>query len=128
MSQLSKTAGKLWASIACEVSEDVILSELSAFVSLIKAQASLDLFVKKRFEENTDTFNAVSADYAELTICAQKTLTQSKNRDTQLTPRKYATVISEVLKIMQDVTEIAVKWNWIDFEDNTRFGSFLEEK
>lgn len=124
MSQLSKTAGKLWAAMACEVSEDVILSEFAAFAGIIKAQMNLEIHKRKLSGENADSYADLSADYADLCRHAQKVIAISRRRDTQVAALNYASNISDVLSTLQDVTLIAVRWGLIDFEDSTRFGSY----
>lgn len=125
MSQFSKTSGKLWAAMAGEVSEDVILSEYSAFVSLVIAQAESAVFENKRYSDN---ISYLKSDILQLRECAKQGIKLSNMRDTTATPVKYARIMSSVMEYLQQVLIIAVKWNFIEFEDNTRFGSYRGEK
>lgn len=125
MSQLSKTAGKLWAAMAGEVSEDVILSEYSAFVSLVIAQAESAIFENKRYSDN---INDLKSDTSLLRECAKNGIKLSNMRDTTATPVKYARIMSSVMEYLQQVFIIAVKWGFVEFEDSTRFGSYRGEK
>lgn len=125
MSQLSKTTGKLWATMAGEVSEDVILSEFSSFVGLVLAQAKYLLFENKRY---IDKRQELETDCKELSKYALRGIALSRDRDITVTSVKYPRIVSEILQLTQDVLSIAVKWELIEFEDSTRFGSYRGEK
>lgn len=125
MSQLSKTAGKLWAAMAGEVSEDVILSEYTAFSGLVLSQAEFLIFENKRY---SDKVEELKSDIVKLKEYAQNGVRLSRERDTTATPVKYARIMSSVLENVQNVIRIAVKWDLIEFEDSTRFGSYRGEK
>lgn len=124
MSQLSKTAGKLWAIIACEVSENAIISEYAAFVSLILAQAGKDLVEKRRYPADTDNYSALQRDYDILRKSASDGRSVSLVRDMTISAINYSKNMTRILELFQTVTEIAVKWYYLDFEDATRFSSY----
>lgn len=125
MSQLSKTAGRLWATMAGEVDEHVILSEFAAFSGLILAQAESLIFEKNRF---ADKINELTKDRDELKKLAQKAIQLSQRRDSTVSAVKYPTIISSVLENLQNVLVIAVRWNLVEFDESTRFSSYLEDK
>lgn len=125
MSQLSKTTGKLWAAMAGEVSEDVILSEFASYSGLVLAQANYLIFEQKRF---VDKKSELESDIKKLEKYAQDGIALSRQRDVTMTSLKYARIMSDVLKLVQDILTIAVKWDLIEFEDSTRFGSYKGEK
>lgn len=125
MSQLSKTTGKLWAAMAGEVSEDVILSEFASYSGLVLAQANYLIFEQKRF---VDKKSELESDIKKLEKYALEGINLSRQRDVTMTSLKYARIMSDVLKLVQDILTIAVKWDLIEFEDSTRFGSYKGEK
>lgn len=128
MSQLSKTAGSLWASMTNEVSEDVMISKISFFNALILGQMKQILNDKKRVAENTDKYYELSRDSGILQESANKINTISMRRDRDVSMKNYASHMSSLLTELTKITEIAVVHGLIDFEDNTRFGGYLEEK
>lgn len=128
MSQLSKTAGSLLAVMTNEVSEDVLISKMSIFIALIRGQANKKIVECKRANANTDKLSDYESAYSRLGKSAESVQRVSKLRDRSIASTNYATHMSTMLNELSNVVEIAVQFDWIDFEDNTRFGGYLEEK
>lgn len=128
MSQLSKTAGSLLAVMTNEVSEDVLISKMSIFISLIRGQANKKIVECKRSNTNADKLPDYEKAYEKLGKSADSVQRVSKLRDRSIASMNYAAHMSTMLYELSSVLEIAVQFDWIDFEDNTRFGGYLEEK
>lgn len=128
MSQLSKTAGSLLAVMTNEVSEDVLISKMSIFISLIRGQANKKIVECRRTNTNADRLPDYVMAYEKLGKSADSVQRVSKLRDRSIASTNYAAHMSTMLYELSSVLEIAVQFDWIDFEDNTRFGGYLEEK
>ena len=101
--------------------EDSLINETALFGTLIKSQLCQIIKDGKRFSDRSEE---LKSSYAKLQTLLNSAQNLSIKRDPYVTKPSYAKIVTAILQIIDGMTEIAVLYDLIDFDDSTRFGSY----